>query len=277
MMNLISDFFGHPIVQSGVVPFFAAFFVVLVLHRIRLGGLALVAAFYAAVWLISDFSLQPLTVMRKIVLISLIAPLLGVCVDFMARGSLTWRVGLAMLAAAAGIWVYWPVLEQKPVYEAVLYGGGAALLLSWLVSAMLPMDGAPARSGAAALALAAGTSLCAGYVGATLYGQYATAIAVGAGAFLLWLMITNRKWSAGAVLRLPAATLTGLLLCGLVLVAHLPWYAAAVLALAPLAARLPAPERAALSLQAVVVSLYACVIVAAAIYTLSEPWRALSL
>lgn len=278
MLNLISDFFGHPIVQSGVAPFFAAFFVVLVLHRIRLGGLALVAAFYAAVWLMSDFSLQPLTVMHKIVLISLIVPLLGLCVDLMARGSLMWRVGLALLAAAAGIWVYWPVLAQKPVAEAVLYGGGTALLLSWLVSAMLPMDGAPARSGAAALALAAGTSLCAGFVGAMLYAQYAAAIAVGAGVFLLWLMITNRKWSAGAVLRLPAATLTGLLLCGAVLTAQLPWYAAAVVALVPLAARLPAPKRAPLSAQAVLVSLYTFAIVVAALYTLSpQPWQLLSL
>ncbi|HEY9397533.1 MAG TPA: hypothetical protein VIQ28_07915 [Burkholderiales bacterium] len=275
-MSFLSEFFGHPVVQSGVVPFFAAFFVVMVLHRLRLGGLALVAAFYIAVWLISGFALQPLTITRKIILISLITPLLGVLIDFMARGSMIWRVALALLAAAASIWVYWPVLAQKPMAEAVLYGGGAAVLLSWLVSATLTMHGAPVRSSAAALALAAGTSVCAGYV-ATLYGQYAMAIAAGAAAFLLWLMLTNRKWSAGAVLRLPAATLTGLLLCGVVLVAQLPWYAAAVLALIPLAARLPAPERAALWAQAVVVSLYTFAIVAAAIYTLSKPWRALPL
>ena len=276
-MSFVSDFFGHPVIQSGVAPFFAAFFVVLVLHRLKLGGLALVAAFYMAAWLIGDLAFQPLTVARKIVLISLVTPLLGMCVDFMARGSPMWRVTLALLAAAASIWVYWPVLAQKSLYEAALYGGGAALLMAWLISAMLPMDGAPTRSAAAALALAVGTSLCAGYVGATLYGQYAMAIASGASAFLLWLMLTNRKWSAGAVLRLSAATLTGLLLCGLVLVAHLPWYAAAVLALVPLAARLPAPQRAALPLQAAIASLYTFAIVAAAIYTLSEPWGPLSL
>ena len=39
----------------------------------------------------------------------------------------------------------------------------------------------------------------------------------------------------------------------------------------------PAPERAALWAQAVVVSLYTFAIVAAAIYTLSKPWRALPL
>lgn len=277
-MNLIVNFFDHPAVQSAVAPFIAALFVVLVLHRLRLGGLALVAAFYVAVWLISDFVFEPLTTMRRIVLISLVAPLLGVCVDFMARGSALWRVGLALLAAGASVWVYWPVLAQQPVHEAALYGGGMALLSSWLVSAMLPMDGAPGRSAAAALALAVGTSLCAGYVGATLYAQYATAIAAGAGAFLLWLVFTNRKWSAGAVLRLPAAMLTGLLLCGAVLTAQLPWYAAAVVALVPLAARLPAPKRAPISAQAVLVSLYTFAIVVAALYTLSpQPWHLLSL
>ena len=140
-MSFVSDFFGHSVIQSGVAPFFAAFFVVLVLHRLKLGGLALVAAFYMAAWLIGDLAFQPLTVARKIVLISLVTPLLGMCVDFMARGSPMWRVTLALLSAAASIWVYWPVLAQKPMAEAVLYGGGAALLLSWLVSATLTMHG----------------------------------------------------------------------------------------------------------------------------------------
>src|SRR5687768_9036198 len=98
-MNFLSEFFGHPAVQSGVAPFFVAFFTVLVLHRLRLGGLAVVAAFFAAVRLISGFGLQPLTPLRKIMLIAVITPVLGLLVDLMARGSSMWRVGLTILAA----------------------------------------------------------------------------------------------------------------------------------------------------------------------------------
>lgn len=276
-MNFLIELFGHPAVQSGVVPFVAAFFTVLVLHRLKLAGLALVAAFYVAVWLISDFSFRPLTATRKIIFLSLVTPVLGIFVDFMARGSLMWRTALALLAAGASIWVYWPVLVQKPFAEAILYGGGAALLLSWLVTTMLSMNGAPARSSAAALALAAGTAVCASYGGLLLYGQLSTALAAGAAAFLLWLMLTNTKWNAGAVLRLPAATLIGLLLCGAVLMGQAPWYAAAVLALIPLAARLPAPDRMALWTQAVVVCVYTITVAAAAVYTMGRPWNMLSL
>src|SRR5690606_19093063 len=239
-------------------PFVIGLFTVIVLHRLRLGGLALVAAFAIAVMLTDQWQLQPLTPLRKIALLALVAPVLGVLVDFMARESLLWRVGLALLAPAAP--------------AALLYGAGAAARSVWLVSAMLTMNGAPARSAGAAFALAGGTAACAYYGGAPLYSRYALALAAGAAAFLLWLMLTNRKWSAGAVLRLPAALLTGLLLCGAVIAGELPWYAAAVLALVPLAAHLPAPERWAMRTQAAVVCLYTFVIAGVAFYTLWRPW-----
>jgi len=268
----LAQSFNQPLVHYAVAPFVIGLFTVIVLHRLRLGGLALVAAFAMAVMLTDQWQLQPLTPLRKIALLALVAPVLGVLVDFMARESLLWRVGLALLAAGAAIWVYEPALAQLAPQAALLYGAGAAALCVWLVSAMLTMNGAPARSAGAAFALAGGTAACAYYGGAPLYSRYALALAAGAAAFLLWLMLTNRKWSAGAVLRLPAALLTGLLLCGAVIAGELPWYAAAVLALVPLAAHLPAPERWAMRTQAAVVCLYTFVIAGVAFYTLWRPW-----
>lgn len=269
--------FDQAIVHYAIAPFVVGLFTVMVLHRLRLGGLALVAAFAIAVTLTDNWQLQPLTPLRKIALLALVAPVLGVLMDFMARESLLWRIGLAALAAGAAIWVYEPALAQLAPQTALWYGAGAAALCAWLVSAMLTMNGAPARSAGAALALAGGTALCGYYGGAPAYSNYALAIAMGAAAFLLWLMMTNRKWSAGAVLRLPAALLTGLLLCGAVIVGHLPWYAAAVLALVPLGAQLPAPERWAMRTQAALVCLYTFIIAGAALYTLWQPWREFAL
>lgn len=276
LLNALPHSLDRVFVLHALLPFIVALFTVMVLHRLRLGGLAVVAAFAVAVTLTQGWALQPLTPLRKIALFAIVTPVLGVLVDFMARESLLWRIGLALLAAGAALWVYQPALAEVPGHSALWYGAGAAALCAWLVTSMLAMNGAPARSAGAALALAGGTALCAYHGDALAYSHYALSLAVGAAAFLMWLIVTNRKWSAGAVLRLPAALLIGLLLCGAVLVGQLPWYAAAVLALIPLAAHLPAPERWAMRTQAVVVCLYTFVIAGAALYTLWRPWEELA-
>ena len=259
-------FLAHPAVQYGLAPFLAALFTVMVLHRLRLGGLALAAAFCTAVWLTVDWTLYPLTPLRKLILIGLVTPPLGLLVDFMARESLAWRIALAALAAAASIWVHEPAPDPASLAAAVI-------LPAWLVMSLLAMNGAPGRSSGAIVALAGGTAVCAAYGEAPVhFSGYAASLASGAGAFLLWLLGTNRKWSAGAVMGLPAATLTGLLLGGAVLQGGTPWSAALLLALVPLAARIPAPQHWALRSQVALVCLYTLAIAAAAVYTLWRPW-----
>lgn len=254
----------------------AALFTVLVLHRLRLGGLAVMAAFGVAVWLFGGFAWPPFTAAGKLALIGLlIAPLLGLMVDFMVRGSLLWRTALTLLAGAAALWIYAPSLSRLGMPQALLHGAAAALLAAWLVAWNEQLTGKPLRTGMAALALAGGTAACALATGATLYGHYAASIATGAAAFVLWLLVTDKKWHAGAVLRLPVAVVCGLLLIGAVLGYGLAWPTAAVLALVPMAVRLPVPERYALWTQALVLALYTGSVLAAALYSLSQPWRAL--
>ena len=50
------DLLNHPAVQAGAAPFIVALVVALVLHRVRLGGLAAVAGFATAVGLIAGFA-----------------------------------------------------------------------------------------------------------------------------------------------------------------------------------------------------------------------------
>jgi hypothetical protein len=113
------------------------------------------------------------------------------------------------------------------------------------------------RAGAAALGLGLGAGMAAILGASATYGLYGIAIGAGAGAFLLVPMLTNRKTAAGATLTLPAAVGATLFAAGAVLLAKLAWYALVPLVLVPLAVRLPAPERAPVWVQAIVLSAYA--------------------
>ena len=146
---------------------------------------------------------------------------------------------------------------------SLIPGATAVLLCGWLVGctqASLPEQ--PIRAGSAGLALGLGAGGASILGASALFGQYGIAVGAGSGALLLIQMIFNRKYAAGATFMLPAALACGLLVSGAVILAQLQWYAALILALVPLAVRLPGPERAGVWLQAFVYSLYGFVVVA---------------
>jgi hypothetical protein len=259
----VNDILNHPAVQGGIAPFVVALIVALVLARARLAGLAVIAAFCTAVYLISGFSFTPLTAIRKIVLLALAAPVIGILVDFAFKPT---RVGTAILALAAGaatLWVFWPVLQQKEPEIALLMGFGAAVCVAWLVGfSQSFLSEHPIRAGAAGLGLGIGVGVSAVLSASALYGQYGISLGAAAGAFLLPQMLSGRKYEAGATFMLPLALTGGLLAAATLVLAQLPWYSLLALAFIPLAARLPAPERSPLWIQAVAVS--ACTLAVAA-------------
>jgi hypothetical protein len=262
----VNDILNHPAVQGGAAPFVAALIVALVLGRARLAGLAVVAAFCTAVYLISGFSFTPLTATRKIVLLALAAPVIGILVDFAFKPT---RLGTAIVAFAAGLatlWVFWPVLQQKDLKIALLMGGGAAVCVAWLVGFSLAALGAhPVRAGAAGLGIGIGVGVSAVLSASALYGQYGISLGAAAGAFLLPQMLAGKKYEAGATFMLPLALTGGLLAAATLILAQLPWYSLLALAFIPLAARLPAPEKSPLWIQVVAVSACTLAVAAAAI------------
>jgi hypothetical protein len=96
------------------------------------------------------------------------------------------------------------------------------------------------------------------------YGSYGMALGAGAGAFLLPQMIRGKKAIAGATFTLPAMLIGGLVAVGAMLLAQLPWYSALILALVPVAVRLPGPEKRSVWLQAIVYSTYGFIVAGAA-------------
>ena len=262
----MNELLNHPAVQGGLAPFAAALVVALVLGRARLGGLAVIAAFCAAVYLISGFGFTPLTATRKIVLLGLAAAVVGVLADFAFRPTRLGTAVLALAAGAAAVWTFWAVLQQKSTADALLLGGGSALFAAWLVGFSLSfLSPHPIRAGAAGLGLGIGVGVSAVLGASTLYGQYGMSLGAAAGAFLLPQMLAGRKYEAGATFMLPLAIIGGLLAAASVILAQVPWYAPLALAFIPLAARLPAPEKSPLWIQAVAASACTLAVAAAAI------------
>jgi hypothetical protein len=265
MSGGIDELLANPAVQGGLAPFVSGLIVAVLLGRLRLGGLAVVAAFATAVYFIAGFSLTPMSATRKIIVLGLAAPLAGMFVDFAFRPTRLGSYLLAIGAAAAAAWVFWPVLAQKDLALAIPMGATAVLATVWVVwFTEQRLAGDSVRAGSAGLALGIGTGIASVLAASLTYGLYGIAIAAGSGAFLLVQMITGKRTYAGATFTLCAAGVTILIAAAAMILAQLPWYSVAVLALVPLAVNLPAPMGASLRLQAVLASLYGVVVAAIA-------------
>ena len=253
----MNDLLNHPAVQAAAAPFIAGLLTAALLYRARLGGLAVVAGFATAVALISGFNFTPLTATRKVVLLGLLAPLLGMVVDLVLKSNRRSYIILAVLAALAAVWVFWSVLVQKELAEAIRLGAIVAAATGLIVALTVSLGGKPVRAASAGLALGLGSGICAVLSASALYGQYGIALGAACGAFLLLQMMLGRSLAAGATFTLSAALLAGLFGAAAMLLASLPWYALALLVLVPLAARVPLPEKMPVWLQSILVSICA--------------------
>ncbi len=254
----MSDWLHDPFVQSGVIPFAAGLVAAALLLPLRLSGLAGIAGFAAAVWLIGNFALQPLTASRKLVVLVAAAALAGALLD-VARGTLgtRGRIASGALAGAGALWMLWTVIVQKPLAPALAIGIGGFALVAWLVGAMAATGADAARAGAASLALSLGAGVAAMLGGSALLAQYGIALGAACGAFLLVFVVRGGRSTPCAALALTAGAGGGLLALGAAVVAHLSWLALLPLALIPLAVRLPLPGSAGAWLRAALAALYA--------------------
>jgi len=255
----MQELLAHPAVQGAVAPLVVGLAVAALLLPVRLSGLAAVAGFLVAVALIGNFSFSTLSATRKLVLVAAAAPLLGVIADFAFKPTRIAGPVLGALFGAAGLWIFWTVLAHQPLAQALRLGAGVVVLVLWTVAAAMPLARDPVRAGAAGVGLGLGAGIGAVLGASALIGQYGMALGAASGGFVLLVMLLGRRVSAGASLALGVSVTAALLACAAVLLAKLPWYAAAVLGLVPLAARLPLPDRAHPGIQAVVAVFYALV------------------
>jgi hypothetical protein len=254
----LTELLQNPLVQSGVLPFLAGLLAAAILFPLRLGGFAAFAGFAATVAVTGNFSLEPLTATRKIVVVGAATALLGVLADLAFRPTRSAGVVLGALFGGVALWVFASVLSQKIPAEVAIVGAGLAGFTWWLVAATVSLHYDMVRAGAAGLALGLGAGFAA-FLGASgLLGQYGMAVGAGSGAFLLLVMVLGGRVEAGASLTLTVSVLAALVASGAVLLAKLHWTALFPLALVPVLVRLPLPRGPAW-MQSVVASVYAFV------------------
>jgi hypothetical protein len=251
----LQDLFRNPVVQSSAVPFLAGLAAAALLYHVRLEGLAALAGFLAAVALIGNFALDPLTATRKIVIVGTAAAALGAMTDFAFKPTRFGGPLFGLIFGIAALWIFATVLRQKLPVEAVLIAAGLVVFTAWMVAASVALQHEPVRAGANGLMLGVGAGVCAVLGGSALIGQYGMALGAASGGFLVLLWILGPRVRAGHALTLSTSALAALLASGAVLLAQLSPVAVAPLALVPLAARLPL-SRAPLWMQPVIAGVY---------------------
>lgn len=269
----MQEWFIHPVVQGAIMPFLAGLLASAFLAPLRLGGLAAIAGFATAVHLVVGFEFSPMTTIRKVMLLGLIAPLIGVAADFAFKPTRYSVPLLALVSGVASVWVFLGLLQQKELAQSVLLGGGLGIYVAWVVGFMLALRDDSVRSGAASFALGMGTGVAAIFAASATLGLYALALGSASGAFLLVQMLTGKRAFAGIAFTLTAGLLAGLLGAATYHLAQLPWYALPVMAIVPLAARVPVPARWPAWGQIVAISALALAVAAVPCYLVWESSR----
>jgi hypothetical protein len=239
----VQDWFIHPVVQGAIMPFLAGLVASVLLAPLRLAGLSAVAGFAAAVYLVVGFQFSPLTTVRKVMLLGLIAPAVGIAADLAFKPTRLTAPLFGAILGAASVWVFLAVLRQRELAQAVLAGGGTAIYVAWMVGFSVTLRDDSVRAGAASFALGLGTGVAAVFAASATLGLYAMAFGTASSAFLLVQMLTGKRTFAGITFTLTAGLLAGLLGAATFYLAQLPWHALAVMAFVPLAARVPVPAR----------------------------------
>ncbi len=240
----MDELLANPAFQAAVTPFFVALIAGFLLKYVGWywAGLAVMLGFYASVSLVTGFEFTPLTSTRKVVLLGMIAVVVGLALDFFTIKRQYLLSLLAIIGAAALLWVIWPPLMRMEGQLFWLNSAGGIAYVVWLMLSLEGLRNRALRADAATLTLSLGTGIAVLIGASALLGQLASALAAALGAFLL-LSVMKKTLPVGFVMMLPVTLLSGLIGMSGLVYAKLPWYCLPILALIPLLARIPLPKR----------------------------------
>lgn len=248
----------NPFFQSGILPFTTALIIGLMLRPLGWywSGLGLAVAYLVAIYFITGYQLTPLTSTRKIFLLAGTAVVLGLIIDALPK---KWQRYLpcliAITAAAASVWIIWPLLKRLDGQEYWLMIAASVGFAAWSITLTESLRDQSYRAVSTAFCFGLGLSISAMLGASALLGQLAGVMAAAAGAYLL-LLLFKVPISVGSNFSFTAATFAALIGISAVTYADLAWYALIPLALIPLAARLPVKESWHPSLKTIVTTLY---------------------
>ena len=265
------ELLNHPAVQGGVAPLVVALVIATLLARTRLAWLAIVGGYATTIALTTGFQFSPLTASRKILLVGLIVPVIGVAADLMPRPSRAIAVVFALAAGLVSIWAFASVLRQQEGFALYVAAAGISVYGFLLTGLVLALRDDGLRTGAAGLGLGLATGVAAFLSASIGFLLAGVAVAAAAGALLLVQVIFSRNIAARFTGALSIAILASLFAAGGLMLAQLPWYALPLLLLVPFAAMLPASERLPPIVRAALLVFYALV---AAVFPIAAAWYA---
>ena len=238
---MLAQWLDHPAVQGALAPLVVALLVALALWRTRFAWLAIVAGYLVMLLLSGDFAFDPLTAARKVSLVGLVSAAAGLLLDRLSPGSQRDAWIVAVVAGLLSLWVFVTVLRQREGAALVATAVGVAVFVAALVHLVIAQRADGIRVAAAGFGLGIATSV-AGVLSASLgYLVGGASIAAASGAMLLLQALARRDVPAGYTGALPIGMLTASFAAATLLLAQLPWYALPLLAVVPLALRLPLP------------------------------------
>ncbi len=254
----------HPVILAALLPFLVALLTAEVLLRLRLSGLALIAAFATTAFLSADFNFEFSNLTHQLIWLGLGGAALGLLFSPL---DVSWlRALLAMFAATVVIALVLPIMQTHALQSALIWGAGCAaflFMLTWSMDA-LSHESLRAANAASALGTAVGMALFGGAFATP--GAFALAAGCGALAHLFIQMVSNQTLATGRSFTFPAALISGAIASVAALNHHLPWYALPLLAAIPLAAWLmPLPKLSAL-LQSLLLSIVTFALAGGVIY-----------
>jgi hypothetical protein len=270
----MSALFEDPMVQAGLAPFLVALVLALLAVRVRLAGLpglALVAALITTLWLTTGIGFTPLSASRKVVLVVLLAPMIGLVLDLTGQRHRLWLPAVAVLLGGASLWVFQSLLVQLDGAAVWWQGGGVALFVALMTGLTLRLrdDGPAAAAAALGLGLAVGVgALLSASIGTLMNGM---ALAAGGGALLLVQFLLAARLATGWTAALTTAAGAALFAAGTVMLAEGRALTLALLLLVPLVVGLPLFQQRAPRLRTALLGLSAGV---AALLPMGAAWFA---
>lgn len=233
----MQELLDHPMVQAGVAPLIMALLVAAALWRTRLAWLAVVAGYVTAVALSAGLAFTPLTAGRKVTLLVLLAPLIGLALDRLGASAPRWVAGLVgALGGLSTAWVFASLLGQREGAALVTTAAGLALFVGIQTALTLRLREDGAGGGATGVAAGLGVGIAALLSASIGYLTGGVAVAASAGALLLLQFVFNRQRAPGYTGTLPIGLGLALFAAATTMLAQLPWYALPLLWAVPLCA-----------------------------------------
>ena len=230
----------HPAIQSGVAPFLCALLISGIFYRFStLAGLSIVAGFIVSAFLSTGFSFDPLTSTRKITLLILVAPVLGILLAISEKYSRLLLNAFYLFGALAMLWVMWPVLSRDPV-DMIMPVIGYMVYAAWMVGLFMRLSETTALSaGAASTAVGFGVGITALIGASALLGQMGLSLGAAGAAYLLVQLLSKQDMDAGFTITLTSGFMAALILPAAVVYAKVPWIVIPLIAIVPLFAFYP--------------------------------------